>query len=86
MVDDGATSTRTDTVKSESPDDESLRRLAAARGLERAYALFPATVAAAIVRAGQCMTTMPATVSPTAEPAIIFDPGAFDPAAFTVPE
>jgi hypothetical protein len=82
----GASSTMTDTAKPESPDAESLRRLVAARGLERAYALFPATVAAAVVRAGQCLTTVPATLSPEIEPAVIFDPAVFDPATFTVPE
>jgi len=75
-----------DEAKPESPEAECLRRLVAARGLERAHALFPATVAAAVVRAGQCMTTLPATVSPITEPAVTFIPGGFDPAAFAVPE
>jgi hypothetical protein len=86
MAGDGGRSEMADTAEAENPEAEWLRRLAVARGLERAHALFPATVAAAVVRAGQCMATMPATVSPITEPAVTFDPGAFDPAAFTVPE
>ena len=75
-----------DTAKTESPDAEWLRRLAAARGLGRAHALFPDTVAAAFARASQCMSTLPATFPPLTEPATTFDPAAFDPTAFTVPE
>jgi hypothetical protein len=75
-----------DTAKTESPDAVWLRRLAAARGLGRAQALFPDTVAAAFARAGQCMSTLPATFPPLTEPATTFDPAAFDPTAFTVPE
>jgi hypothetical protein len=73
-----------DTANAESLDAESLRRLAAARGLGRAHALFPDTVAAAFARAGQCMSTLPPT--PLTEPAVIFDPAAFDAAAVTVPK
>jgi hypothetical protein len=86
MVGDARNTAMTDAAKPDTHDAEWLRRLVAARGLERAHALFPATVAAAVVRAGQCMTTLPATVSPVTEPAVTFDPGAFDPAAFAVPE
>jgi hypothetical protein len=72
-----------DTTNAESPDAEWLRRLVSARGLGRAHALFPDTVAAAYVRASQAMsTTFPAVT----EPAITFDPDAFDPTAFMVPE
>jgi hypothetical protein len=75
-----------DTAKTDSPDAEWLRRLAVARGLGRAHALFPDTVAAAFARAGQAMSTLPATLPPLTEPAITFDPAAFDPTAFTAPE
>jgi hypothetical protein len=69
-----------DTAKAESPDAEWIRRLAAARGLGHAHALFPDTVAAAFARGSQAMST-PGTFSPLTEPAVVFDP-----AAFTVPE
>jgi hypothetical protein len=75
-----------DTANADGPDPEWLRRLAAARGLGRAHALFPDAVAAAFTRAGQCMNTLPATFPAHTEPAVTFDPAAFDPAAFTVPE
>jgi hypothetical protein len=70
-----------DTAKIESPDAEWIRRLAAARGLGRAQALFPDTVAAAFARGSQSMSTLPATFPALTEPA-----DSFDPAAFTVPE
>jgi hypothetical protein len=69
------------TAKAESPDAEGIRRLAAARGFGRAHALFPDTVAAAVARAGQCMSTLPPSFPPLTEPAVTFDP-----AAFAVPE
>ena len=75
-----------DTPNDERLDAESLRRLATARGLGRAHALFPDTVAAAFARAGQCMSTLPPTFPPLSEPAVIFDPAAFEAAAVTVPE
>jgi hypothetical protein len=75
-----------DIAKAESLDAEWLRRLAAARGLGRAHALFPDAVAAAFARAGQAMNTLPATLPPLTEPATAFDPAAFDPTAFTVSE
>jgi hypothetical protein len=75
-----------DTAKTDSPDAESLRRLAAARGLGRAHTLFPDTVAAAFARSSQAMSTLPPTFPPLTEPATTFDPAAFDPTAFTVPE
>ena len=75
-----------DTANAESLDAESLRHLAAARGLGRAHALFPDTVAAAFARAGQCMSTLPPTFPPLSEPAVIFDPAAFDVATVTAPE
>jgi len=75
-----------DTAKTDSPDAESLRRLAAARGLGRVHTLFPDTVAAAFARGSQAMSTLPPTFPPLTEPATTFDPAAFDPTAFTVPE
>jgi hypothetical protein len=74
------------TTNAESVDAEWLRRLAAARGLGRAHALFPDTVAAAYARGSQAMSTLPATFPALTEPAPTFVPAAFDPAAFTVPE
>jgi hypothetical protein len=73
-----------DIAKAESPDAEWLHPLAAERGLGRAHALFPDTVAAAFARASQCMSTLPPTFFPVTEPAVAFDPAVFDPAA--VPE
>jgi hypothetical protein len=70
----------------ESPDAEWLRRLASARGFGRAHALFPDTVAAAYARGSQAMSTLPTTFLALTEPAVTFDPAAFDSAAFTVPE
>jgi hypothetical protein len=75
-----------DTTNAESPDAEWLRRLASARGLGRANALFADPVAAAYVRGSQALCTLPATFPALTEPAVTFDPAAFDPAAFTVPE
>jgi hypothetical protein len=75
-----------DTGNAESPDAEWLRRLAGARGLGRAHALFPDAVAAAFARASQAMSALPETLPPITEPAVIFNPAAFDAAAFTVSE
>jgi hypothetical protein len=75
-----------DTTNVESPDAEWLRRLASARGLGRAHALFPDTVAAAYARGSQAMSTLPTTFPALTEPAVTFDPAAFDATAFTVPE
>jgi hypothetical protein len=47
----------TDSAKTEGPDAESPRRLAAARGLGRAHALFPDTVAAAFARGSRARST-----------------------------
>jgi hypothetical protein len=70
-----------DAAKPDSPEAEWMRRLAAARGLGRAFAMYPETVTAAFARASQCMTTQPANMSPVTEPM-----PRFDPAAVTVPE
>jgi hypothetical protein len=53
-----------------------MRRLAAARGLGRAFAMYPETVTAAFVRASQCMSTLPPNMSPVTEPMPRFDPAA----------
>jgi hypothetical protein len=50
-----------DAAKPDSPEAEWMRRLAAARGLGRAFAMYPEAVTAAFARASQCMTTLPAT-------------------------
>ena len=47
---------------------------------------FPDTVAAAYARGSQAMCTLPATFPALTELAVTFDPAAFDPTAFTVPE
>jgi hypothetical protein len=70
-----------DAAKPDSPEAEWMRRLAAARGLGRAFAMYPETVTAAFARASQCMTSLPANMSPATEPM-----PRFDPAALTVPE
>jgi hypothetical protein len=66
---------------SETSDTEEtrwVRSLAQARGLDRALALFPATVAAAVTRGTASMGALPAAFSTLTEPA-----GAFDPEKFT---
>jgi hypothetical protein len=65
-----------DAVKIASVQAEWLRRLAAARGLGRAFAMYPEALTAAFARAGQCMTTLPADMSPVTEPMPRFDPAA----------
>ena len=70
-----------DAVKAESPEAEWMRRLAAARGLGRTFAMYPEAVTAAFARASQCMTTLPANLPPVTEPM-----PRFDPAAATVPK
>jgi hypothetical protein len=64
-----------DTPNPESPDAETMRRLAAARGLGRAQTLFPDTVAAAFARGSRSMSTA-GTFPPLTEPAATFDPAA----------
>jgi hypothetical protein len=70
-----------DEAKAESTEAEWMRRLVAARGLGRTFAMYPEIVTAAFARASLCMSTLPASMSPVTEPA-----PRFDPAAFTVPE
>jgi hypothetical protein len=66
-----------DTAKTESPDAETMRRLAASRGLGRAQALFPDTVAAAFARGSQSMSAA-GTIPALTELAATFDPAAFE--------
>jgi hypothetical protein len=50
---------------------------ARARGLERAYALYPDLVAAAIARGSASLGPLPADFSAVIEPAVSFDPTKF---------
>jgi hypothetical protein len=54
-----------------------VRALAQARGLERAYALFPEAVAAAVARGTTSMSPLPADFSAVTEPAVAFDAATF---------
>jgi hypothetical protein len=54
-----------------------VRALAQARGLDRAYALFPDAVAAAVVRGTGSLSPLPAEFSAVTEPAVAFDPAKF---------
>jgi hypothetical protein len=65
-----------DSGNSRNTEADWLRRLVAARGLGRAYALFPDTLAAAFTRASQCMTTLPTNFPSLTEPSTRFDPTA----------
>ena len=59
-----------------------VERLAEARGLGLANALFPEIVAAAFARASACLSPQPVDFSSTTEPAHTFDPaGSAIPAA-----
>jgi hypothetical protein len=55
-----------------------VRAFARARGLDRAYALYPDVVAAALARGAGALSSLPADFSPVTEPAILFDPAKFD--------
>jgi hypothetical protein len=52
---------------------EWIRTLAQARGLERAYALYPEAVAAAVARGTGSLGPLPADFSAVTEPAVMFD-------------
>ncbi len=54
-----------------------IRTLAQARGLERAYALYPEAVAAAVARGTASLGPLPADFSSVTEPAVIFDAAKF---------
>jgi hypothetical protein len=62
----------TDTPNAESTA-EWVRTLAQARGLERAYALYPEAVAAAVTRGTTSLGPLPADFSSVTEPAVMFD-------------
>ncbi len=59
-------------AKAESPDTEFLRELCELRGLGRAFALFPETVAAAFTRGRRPIGSFPEEFSPLIEPASRF--------------
>jgi hypothetical protein len=63
--------------KSETEETRWVRSLAQARGLDRALALFPATVAAAVGRGTTSMSALPADFPTLTEPACTFDPEKF---------
>jgi len=54
-----------------------VRDLARARGLDRAYALFPEAIAAAVARGTGSLSPLPAEFSAVTEPAVTFDPAKF---------
>jgi hypothetical protein len=62
----------TDTPNTDSAD-EWIRTLAQARGLDRAYALNPEAMAAAVARGTASLGPMPADFSSMTEPAVAFD-------------
>jgi hypothetical protein len=66
------------TDKSDADDAaQSIRVFARARGLDRAYALYPDLVAAAVARGTASLGPLPADFSATIEPAVSFDPAKF---------
>ncbi len=54
-----------------------VRAFAQARGLDRAYALYPDAVAAAVARGTGALSPLPADFSAITEPAVSFDPAKF---------
>ncbi len=65
-----------DSAKPDIPEADWIRRLPATRGLGRTFAMYPEIVIAAFARASQCVTTLPANMSPATEPMPRFDPTA----------
>jgi hypothetical protein len=65
------------TLMTDKPDTAStaewIRTLARARGLDRAYALYPDAVAAAVARGADSLGPLPADFSSVTEPAVMFD-------------
>jgi hypothetical protein len=59
------------------PTTQWVRALAQARGLDRAYALYPETIAAAVARGNGSLSPLPAEFSAVTEPAVAFDPAKF---------
>ena len=53
------------------------RALALARGLDRAYALYPDAVAAAVARGAASLGPLPDDFSSVTEPALMFDAAKF---------
>jgi hypothetical protein len=70
-----------ETKMTEKPDTgltaEWVRALAQARGLDRAYALYPEAVVAAVARGTGSLSPLPAEFSAVTEPAAAFDPAKF---------
>ena len=56
---------------------QSIRAFARARGLDRAYALDPDLVAAAVARGTAALGPLPADFPAAIEPAVSFDPARF---------
>jgi hypothetical protein len=54
-----------------------IRVFAQARGLDRAHALYPDLVAAAVARGSASLGSLPADFSALTEPAVSFDPAKF---------
>jgi hypothetical protein len=55
-----------------------VRAFAQVRGLDRAYALYPDVVAAAVARGTGSLGALPADFSAITEPAVLFDPARFE--------
>jgi hypothetical protein len=55
------------------PTAQWVRALAQARGLDRAYALYPDAVAAAVARGAASLGPLPVDFSSVTEPAVMFD-------------
>jgi hypothetical protein len=70
------------TPMTDKPDTDStvqwIRALAQARGLDRAYALYPEAIAAAVARGAGSLGRLPPDFSAVTEPAVSFDPAKFD--------
>jgi len=70
-----------ETTMTEKPDigptTQWVRALAQARGLDRAYTLYPETIAAAVARGTGSLGPLPAEFSAVTELAITFDPTKF---------
>jgi hypothetical protein len=56
---------------------QSILLFARARGLDRAYALYPDLVAAAVARGTASLGPLPVDFSAATEPAVSFDPAKF---------
>jgi hypothetical protein len=67
----------TDKVTVDNTDALWIKRLAEARGLGLAHALFGEAVAAAVARGSAVLGPLPANFSSTTEPAVTFDPASF---------